>query len=117
LTYTPGEISKQLKGLVTGFTATPPQAVTSLLVNGKPYTLPELLAALTGYATKYKATDEAHDAFRAAREKRAEIERDAEHLVQGLRTVLKGMYGKRSGALQDPSCDLVMLRVLQGTAL
>jgi hypothetical protein len=93
-------MSEQLKGLITGLTDSPPQEVTSLLVNGKKYKVAELLAALTAYADKYEATDEAFTAFRTALEERVAIEPEAVHLVQGVRTVLKGMYGKKSVALE-----------------
>ena len=100
LSYTPGPMAEQLKGLITGLTDSPPQEVTSLLVNGKKYKMPELLAALTAFADKYEATDEAFATFRTALAARAEIEEDAVHLVQGVRTVLKGMYGKKSVVLE-----------------
>jgi hypothetical protein len=99
--YTPGKMTRQLKDLITGLTQNPPPNVTSLLVDGKTYTLQELLTALSAYAALYNAVDRAHATFRAAFETRSEIEPDASHLVQGVRAVLKGMFGKKSVALES----------------
>lgn len=124
---TPGKTAKQLHHMITGLTATPPQGVTSLLVHGKGYTLQELLVALSGYAATFDAEEKASAAARAALEARNEIEQDAEHLVQGVRTVLKGMLGKQSVALErygvrpdkDPTpltVEQEVLRVAKGKA-
>jgi hypothetical protein len=85
--------------LIDGLTSTPPPGVTTVVVNGTTFTMPELLAQLGIYHAAFTKAEQAEDARALAVKEREDIAVAAAKLLAGARTLLKGMLGKQNPAL------------------
>lgn len=101
ISASPGAQAKSQKALIDGLTASPPANTTSVLINNVTFTLPELLAKLSGYHATYDAAAKAETARAAAVQEREAVMVEAAALVAGARTVIKGMLGRHNPALSN----------------
>ena len=95
-TSNPGSQQKQYADLIKGLTAGAPAGVTELGVGGTTFTIPNLIAKLTGYGALYDAVSKAEAALTTAVQAREAAMPQAAVFLQQARSSVRSTLGATS---------------------